>query len=81
MIGGMMSTSQNTPAGDPTAAAEPHDDDFAAQERDQLWDEVFQAILDQDPEEQRLGWLEFRRAIDEDRVGDQRYYPDADGEE
>jgi hypothetical protein len=41
-------------------------------------DEVFQAILDQDPEEQRQAWLEFRRAIDEDRVGDQKYYPCSD---
>jgi hypothetical protein len=38
-------------------------------------DEVFQAILDQDPEEQRRAWLEFRRAIDEDRAEDEKHYP------
>jgi hypothetical protein len=38
-------------------------------------DEVFQFLLDQDPEEQRHAWLEFRSAIDEDRPEGEKLYP------
>lgn len=68
-----MSTSKHSRARNATTPQ--RDDESASQQRERLWDELIRSLSDQDPDEQRRQWLEFQRAIDEDREGDQKYYP------
>jgi hypothetical protein len=70
--------SENARVGNSTAAQREHD--TTAQDRERVWDEILKSFADVDSEEQRRLWLEFQRAIDEDRVGDQKYYLDAEEE-